>query len=250
MNLILDEKKYAEEVINGGLGNHTAKEALYILAKYYRFCGQSNKKITESLNNFMVKNYKNYNPVEWSMTIDYDVKNTKTKKLNQIEYIPVTKNELKTIKEIKGDDLQTLAFTLLCIAKFNNLVYPENHDWVYQNKGEIFKVAHLKQTEVNQDLMFNDLKTIGLIKLSKKINNTNLGLLYIDDDSEVVLKITDTRALGYEYLKYKGEKITCCQDCGVLMRVKTDLKRCTECNKVYRREYFRLRKQLEKIENS
>lgn len=246
MNLILDEKKYAENVINDGLANHTAKEALYILAKYYRSCGLTNNKIAASLNNFMVKNYKNYNPVDWSEIIDGYVKKTKTKKLNQIEFIPVTKNELKTIQEIKGDDLQTLAFTLLCLAKFNNYIEPENHDWVYQKKEEIFKAAHLKQTEVNQDLMFNDLKTIGLIKLSKKINNTNLGILYIDEDSEIVLKITDTRVLGYEYLKYKGEKIMCCQDCGVLMKAKPHLIRCPECNIIYRREYKRLNKQKER----
>lgn len=244
MNLILDEKQYAEKIIRDGLGKIHPKEVLYILAKYYRSCGQSNNKIQESLNAFMVKNYKNYNPVDWSETIEKDVKKTKKRTLTQIEYIPITKNELKTIQEIKGSDLQVLAFTLLCIAKYNNFIYSENNDWVCQDLKDIFKLAQLKQTGDSQKLMINDLKTLGLVKLSKKIDNTNICLLYVDNDSEIILKITDTRAVGYEYLKYKGEKIISCLDCGLLMKVKTDLKRCPECNRIHILEYDRSRKQV------
>lgn len=70
------------------------------------------------LENFMLVSYPNFNPVKWQDTIERQVKKAKKYSLIEIDFIPITKNELDTIKSIKNKPQERLAFTLLCLAKF------------------------------------------------------------------------------------------------------------------------------------
>ena len=191
----------------------------------------------------MASNYKNYNPVKWDITLDYEVKRAKKKSLVMITGIPVTKGELETIQKVKSKQLQRIAFTLLCVAKFNNMVNEKNHNWVNRESKEIFSLTHMQKSRKEQSLMMNDLRTLGLIKYSKIVDNVNVTVNFVDNESEVVLLIDDCRELGYEYLKYLGEKFINCQDCGRLVKVHIcDVKtcRCKECQ--YEQDKERKRK--------
>ena len=249
----MDEKSYAEKVIKEGLISKNPKDTLYILAKYFYSFNYKPHKVYQELNDFMASNYKNYNPVKWDITLDYEVKRAKKKSLVMITGIPITKSELEVIQKVKSKQLQRLAFTLLCISKFNNMVNEKNHNWVNRETKEIFSLTHMQKSKNDQSLMMNDLKTLGLIRYSQIVDNTNVTVNFVDNESEVILLIDDCRELGYEYLKYLGEKFINCQDCGRLVKVNNkdnQTARCKECQHEHLQQLWRESKQRNKVKNS
>lgn len=237
MNIILNERKYAEKIIATGIIPKPEANTLYILAKYFRENGVENSKLEDKLNEFMNANYKNYNEVNWSKTLGYVISKSKRHKLINIDYIPVTRNELKTVGELEDKEYRQLAFTILCIAKFYNKINPQNNDWVNQDFKYIFDTAGISKSGEAQAVMFHELRKNGLVRFSKVPENTNINVLFIDDNSDEVLRITDFRRLGYEYLNYIGEKFIRCINCGLIVRAKSEKKRCKKCQEDYRREY-------------
>ena len=155
----------------------------------------------------------------------------------------ITENELKTIEEIHDKVLERLAFTLLCLAKFRNYRNPNNNNWVNYSNGEIYSMACINTTAFEKDVKFNKLKELGLIEYAKKINNLNIQVLYIDDESENKLFVSDFRKLGYEWRLYKGEKYIRCADCGILVKGnRNNTKRyCQQCSIENRKEYKKIK---------
>ena len=92
-------------------------------------------------------------------------------------------------------------------------------------------MACINTTAFEKDVKFNKLKELGLIEYAKKINNLNIQVLYIDDESENKLFVSDFRKLGYEWRLYKGEKYIRCADCGILVKGnRNNTKRyCQQC---------------------
>ena len=76
-----------------------------------------------------------------------------------------------------------------------------------------------------------------MIEYAKKVNNLNIQVLYIDDESKNKLFVSDFRKLGYEWRLYKGEKYIRCADCGVLVKKTSNRRKyCKDCGKVTKNE--------------
>lgn len=134
-----------------------------------------------------------------------------------IDFIPVTKNELEVIGRIKGKQLKRLAFTLLCLAKYWNTVNEGNDFWVHDANNEIMTMANIKTSSKRQGLLFRSLYDDGLIRFSKKITNTDVRVNFADD-SDTEMEITDFRNLGYQYLMHNGEPFFECECCGIVTK--------------------------------
>jgi hypothetical protein len=72
-----------------------------------------------------------------------------------------------------------------------------------------------------------------MINFSRKVDNTNVQVCFAEDGDEV-MRVTDFRNLGYQYLKYHGEPFFICQNCGVTDRYNDPVrgrkkKYCKEC---------------------
>lgn len=285
-NIILKEKEYAEKILESKVLNKKPTFDLRILAKYY--CHEKKltpNKIYLELVDVMENKYNNFALAKWQSTLLDLAKNAKKYPLINIEYITVTENELLTIKEIESKPMKRLAFTLLCLAKYRNSINPKNDDWVGHKFKDIFKMANVNATKREQGGYIHDMKALGLIKMTKMVDNLSINVCYIDkEESKVVLQIRDFRNLGYEYLLYSGENFIRCKECGVLVRqnkqnnrtyciecnkyktidsktiicidcgedVEVGAKdnetcRCDDCYKTYRTEYYRLNKQKQRL---
>ena len=66
--------------------------------------------------------------------------------------------------------------------------------------------------------MIGKLGRQGFLEFPKKNGNLANRVTFIDDESEMVLLVSDFRELGYEYMKYCGEDIIRCRECGILTR--------------------------------
>ena len=244
MPVVLNEKKQAEYIIEKGEVGNKPTSTLFLLAKYYRQKENLNKEQTfNKLNEFMEKNYKNYNSATWEDIIEDISKKANKYPLREIDYIEITKSEIDTIRNVCNIKYEKLVFTMLCYAKLYNKISDKNNGWVNTDIKELFRVARVSVKYRNDKFLYlNDLETAGLISFSNKNDNLNLRVAFVDNDSETVLKIDDFRELGYEYLNYIGDgKFIRCDCCKRLVR-KTNNKclYCHQCKKYIKNEQNKL----------
>lgn len=221
--IILNEKEYAEECLKNKKIEGKPFYTLSVLAKYYyKYFGYRKKKITELLIDFMEKVYPRYgyDINSWNESIEKIAKNVSKYTLHEIDGIWITKAELETIENIKNKVLERLAFTLLCLAKLANAKNSNNTGWVNNSDKEIFSLARISCKASQRDEKIGELYEMNLLEFPKRIDNLSCRVKYINDDSEKKIFISDFRELGYEYLKYKGENIIHCRECGVLFKPK------------------------------
>lgn len=202
-----------------------------MISRYLFNIGYSPCEITQKLEDYIIKVDENASIPKWQQTIDKYVKTADKYSLVEIDGIYITESELNVIDNIHSKPLKRLAFTLLCLAKFYNASNPTNNNWANKSDKEIFKLANIQTSTVKQSLMMNDLYSLGIIGYSKLVDNVNVCVKFIDDNSKNVLFISDFRNLGYQYLKHSGDDTFVeCESCGLLMRKTSNrLKYCADC---------------------
>ena len=243
MNIITDEMKIAKKAIETGyIDDKKPSSTIKILIKYYRDEGMDKEQIRNQIENFMVKNYKDYNSSNWQDSLDRLVKIyfKDSFKLVIIKDIKITKNELDRISNLDNLKLEKLAFTLLVYAKILNQINDSNNNWVNGSNNVITKDADIKETGKSQKLLFKQLKDLEYIKYARMVNKTSMQVMYIDekidDESEIVIELTDFRDFILRYLEWKGENIKFCE-CGRPFKVVNNkIKYCKECSRQIRDE--------------
>ena len=233
MDLILNEKEYAERMLE--LGEFNPKDLGSVIALLTRYMYQekyTQKEIYNNIEEFVTKVVPEFINA-WYSFIDKCINKAKKRDLLNIDYIPITQKELDTIKEIKNPARERLVFTLLVIAKFNNLKSETNNNWINYPMEMWFKLARVACKVDDRPYMIYDLKEAGLVEVSKKITRFNIRITFVDNESEPVLKITDMRELGYQYQNLGPKsKIKLCKRCGKPYKVKNSKARsafCSDC---------------------
>lgn len=235
MSTVLNEVKQAEFIIKSGEVGNKPSSTLFILAKYYRQKQELNKEQTfQKLNEFMQNNYKNYNSAKWEDIMEDISKKAIKYPMREINNISITQYELDMIRTLKNIKYQKLLFTMLCYAKLHNMNSENNNGWVNTSIQELYRIARLSvKYRKDKFLILNDIERTGLIAFSKKNDNLNLQVTFVDMGGALVLSINDFRELGYEYLNYIGEgKFIRCSECGRLVRKRGhNSKYCSVCAK-------------------
>ena len=245
MPIVLNETKQAEYIIKKGEVGTKPTSTLFLLGKYYRQKENLDKEQTvNKLNEFMVANYKNYNPALWEEAIEDISKKANKYPLREIDSIGITQSELDKLAELHNIKYEKLLFTMLCYAKLYNTISENNNGWVNADIQELYRVARVTvKYRKDKFLFLNDIEKTGLISFSNKNDNLNLKVNFFDMDGESVLDISDFRELGYEYLNYIGDgKFIKCKCCDKLFRTNSNNKtHCNECQKEITREKTRIR---------
>lgn len=231
MPVILNEEEYAKRIIDTGEVGNKPTSTLFLLSRYFRQKMEYGEKKTEKeLNQFMVNNYKNYIPAQWEDIIEDIAKKGKKYKLQKIDYIGITQNELDEISKVCNLKYEKLLFTMLCYAKLYNHLSETNNSWVNTDIRELYKIARVTVKYRNDKFLYlNDLEATGLISFSNKNDNLNMKINFVDQSADYVLKVNDFRELGYIYQQYiNNGSFTNCKECGRLIK-KTNNK-CLYCN--------------------
>lgn len=235
MSIVLNEVKQAENIINTGEIGNKPSATLFLLAKYYRrYLNYTSNDTVVYLNKFMSQHYINYNSVLWEDIIENISKSANKYPLREINEIGITKKEFDYIKLLNNINYEKLVFTLLCYAKLHNIANQSNNNWANCRIPELFKTSRISVKYKNDKMfMLNDIKNkllietvdskgdeikIPLISFSKKNDNKNIKLNFVDDSNNFVLFVLDFRELGYEYLHYLGENYSRCETCGILFK--------------------------------
>lgn len=236
MMIVLNEIEWAEEAIaNKALGKKPM-ETISRVAKYYIYKGYSKSETRKMLDIFLLQCDPSASLPKWSSALDFATNRAVKYQPIIIDHIDITVTEMAIIDSIKGKQARRLAFTLLCLAKYWDAVNPNCDHWVNNKDSDIMNLANINTSIKRQSIMYHDLNELGLVQFSKKVDNTNVRVCFIDrsDLSDVYMKITDFRNLGYQYLMAHGEPYFECQSCGVVSKIPNpgkgnNIKYCNEC---------------------
>lgn len=218
MSIVLNEYEWAERMIeNHDLGKKPV-ETLSRVSKYYYENQYSKSEVRSLLDTFMLQCDPTVALPSWSGVLDKIAKNVARYPLIRSDGVNVTKKELDIIKTIKGAQLKRLAFTLLCVAKYWDFASEKNNHWVNTSDKEIMQMANINTSIKRQSLMFSELRELGLIQFSKKVDNLNVRVLFVSEGS-VALHVQDFRNLGHQYQRlYDPSGYFECENCGLISR--------------------------------
>lgn len=218
MSIVLNEYEWAERMINNHELGKKPIETLNRVAKYYLENKYSKREIRKMLDTFLTQCDPSASLVHWSDTLDKVAKNVGKFPLIRLDGVDITKNELERIETLGGKQVRRLAFTLLCVAKYWDIVSESNNHWVNSPDKEIMQMANINTSIKRQSLMFAELREAGFIKFSKKIDNLNVQVLFMEP-GETALHIQDFRNIGYQYLKHYGAPYFECVNCGITVKI-------------------------------
>lgn len=237
MSIVLDENAWAGEAIRTKTLGKKPFETLYRVARFYMDNGKSKNETRLLLDKFLIQCNPTASLPKWSVTLDNAIKRASACEAVKIPYITVTDVELDTIKEIKGVQLQRLAFTLLCLAKYYMTINPKTDGWVSMPDNEIMHMANINTSHVRQDCMYNTLYELGLIQLPRRVDSTSVRVCFIADGNEV-FRVDNLANLGYQFMMLNGDKnYYKCANCGKVVKRKHSAsiggrppKYCQECS--------------------
>ena len=225
MSIVLNEHYYAEQAIQTRSLGKKPSETLSRVARYYiDHCNGATKKIIRNkLDLFLLQCDSNASIPKWSKMLDFATDWAFKHEAIQIDSIIITKPEMNKIDSLDGKQMRRLAFVLLCLSKYWNIVNSQNNDWVNSKDNEIMALANINTSVKRQCAMYASLRDAGLIQFSKKVDNTNVRVCFAED-GEAAMTITDLRNLGYQYLKYHGEPYFECSNCGIISKINNPVK--------------------------
>jgi hypothetical protein len=220
MGIVMNEYEWAERALSERSLGPKPVETLTRVSKYYAANQYPKREIRRLLDEFMLQCDPSVNLVSWSDLLDRLAKNSDRYDLIVLDKVSVTSTELDIIKELKGAQLRRLAFTLLCLAKYWDAVRRNNSHWVNTPDREIVQMANINTSIKRQSLLFGQLRDAGLIRFSRKVDNLSVQVLFIDDESEPEIEVTDFRNLGFQYMMHYGAPYFVCENCGLVTKMK------------------------------
>jgi len=221
MTIVLNENEWAKEMIDMRTLGKNPFETLKRVARYYLDNHYNKKETRKLLDSFLMICRPDASLVKWSDTLDNALDVALRYEALDISGIEISTSELETINNLKFVQPQRLAFTLLCLAKYWNVINPNNDNWVNTKDNEIMKLAGLSVSLKKQGALYHDLDELGLLQFSKKVDGTNMRVCFVSP-GETVMVISDYRNLGNQYLLHSGSKdYFQCQNCGIVTRKNT-----------------------------
>lgn len=245
--IYLNEVAQAEHILETGDLDKNLTSTLFLLGKYYRHQKHLDPEQTYyELDEFMRQNYEGYVPAAWENALEHIAKNADKYLPRELDHVGITRHELDRISEMKSLKHQKILFSLLCHAKAYSLASDKNDGWINTEIPEIYRLANVTVKHRDDKYLYlNDILKKDYISYPKRSDDTNLRVNFIDMEGEPVLKITEFRDLGYQYLQFLGkENFIRCAKCGRLVK-KTGNRMiyCKNCAKAVKalqdRNYYR-----------
>lgn len=219
MEIILNEYEWAERAIAEHRLGLKPMDTLTRVAKYYIANQYNRNDVRDMLDIFLAKCDPDASLVQWSDTLDRIVRAAAKRPIVKIDGVQIFQSELECIEKIGRKQLQRLAFTMLCVAKYWDAVSPNNNHWLNTPDRDIFALANIRTSGKRQCAMYGELRDAGLIRFSKKVDNLNVQLTFIEEgDATPSLFVSDFRNLGYQYLRQTDDTYFECANCGIIER--------------------------------
>lgn len=233
MNIILNERAFAESVIDKPSDVQLSYNIVYRVARYYMDIMQRLPDAVRKTEEFILRCDGTANLVFWNTFIESSAKTLRTRPLIEIDSVGVTQTELEKIMELRSREARMVLFTMLCFAKFWNIVNKKNNNWINRNYKELFSTANVARSDDMKAAIMRSIFQSGLGGYSMRATSENTYVTFVDNDASPVLEITDFRNLGYQYCAAAGDACIVCEVCGITVPKKANnQKYCRQCAKL------------------
>ena len=234
MAIVLNESEWAEEMISSRSLGKKPFETMRRVARYYLDNGIAKRDVRKILDTFLLQCDPSASLPKWQQSLDAALAAALRYPAVNLDGVDITKPEMERIDALEGKQVRRLAFTLLCLAKYWNAVSGKTEGWVNSRDADIMRMANINTSIKRQSLMYHNLNSAGLVQFSRKVDNTNVRVCFITP-GEIVLRVTDFRNLGYQYMRYHGAPYFVCENCGITVpynHPKTGRKQkyCSSCS--------------------
>lgn len=232
MEIILNESAYAERILNDSSYYIKAFSDIVLLASYFK----NNKhyspaEVKGHLKEVITQHPCRFLPKVFDDIVESALRDADKWRVKDVGYISITENEMNAIAGVEKESYRKILFSLLCCSKYWNKVNQLNNNWSNTKESDLIKLANVYAITVrDRGKMFFDLKNDGYISFSKRVDNLNIRVDFVDDESPEVMRITDFRNLGNQYLAFFEGGYFKCKMCGAVIKKKSNShKFCKEC---------------------
>ena len=205
----------------------------YTLGVYARYLGQAGMgraEIRRKLEEFLLRCDPSVNLLGWQDAIDTVMRYAAGKRLVDIDGIAVTKDEVEWIGKAGGETRRKLLFTMVCLAKYHDILNDQNNGWINTDIADLFHLANIQISRKRQGVLINSLREDGYVSFGKRVNSNNIKVLNPCGVSEVTIVITDFRNIGNQYMNLLGGGYMMCAECGIMIRKTNNRRRyCPAC---------------------
>jgi hypothetical protein len=228
MMRIFNELKEAKWLIENGFRRGFNPVEIGLVARYYRYMNLEEKEVKDNVFQFCKRFSMGYNEILDAPVIERQIKKSKKYKLRIPIDIPITENELQSIKELHNYRYEKFLFTMLVLAKYEKLTNVSNKEilsknyYANQKLSTFFKLSHTSKKK-NENIR-NILYDKGLI-VDIDDNSFLLKFTSMEDSSDNIILITDINNIISFYPPY-------CEKCGKdIEKNSNSHKLCKECYK-------------------
>ena len=261
INGLINEKRYAEELINNKylINERPVSKCIMCYIKYLKNYPDPDtgnmlykKQIRQKIDDLMYNYYKGFVMADWDKKIQSWLnKYTKEKycKLKVPQPVNITFKELNKIKVLDNIIEEKVLFMLLFLSKVNRNDLGNDNLWIYEDNKVVFKLAQYKYIRgVDRDLQRNKLlhlfKDKGYIDTHCSCDSNGkimkFGETKIGEGLNIEASMDNIDQVVYEYLVWRGEPYKKCSRCDKYFRynpkVSNPAKYCRPCAKTVKLE--------------
>lgn len=230
MDIILNEKEFALNAMNTLSLGRKPYEVINRVARYNRCYSNTNDEAIRKTEEFLLRCDKHINLFDYREMIEHSVKQLKARPLIEIDQITISKNEMDAIATLHLVQAKMVLFTMLCLAKYWNIVNKNNNGWINRSYSDLFKLANIHCNEDRRAAIMREIFQSGLAGYSMRATSENTFVTFIDDTSEPVVTIVDFFDLGYQYRRAIGEPYVQCELCGSFIKKNANRRKyCSTC---------------------
>lgn len=239
MKIVMNERQYAEDFLNGGKMINGLSYTLCILARYFQAEKVGKSQIKSKLSDIVSVSYPKFTKRQKDKIITKAIKNAEKHGIYEISEIPISKPEyeriiaIQSLQHKQAATLQKLAFTLLCLVKLN-LLRGYEKPCLNLDFKVIYKFANCKVSKQARLELLKILIDAGLVEVtSTRIDNQTLKINFVED-GEPALVVKDVNQAGKIFEQFTGrKKFIICERCGEMTQKKTNgrMKYCHDCAK-------------------
>lgn len=148
--------------------------------------------------------------------------------LRQVREIYITQKEMDIIDSAAYRKERKVIFTLYVIAK----AFSHETGWVNASEADIFALANVNVSNDEKMEIMHALYKDGLIQVNHIIDKSGYQV-QLFPDSDNILKLTELKNFGNQYVVFKGKGIKMCKKCGKIYKIKNPYERhskyCPKC---------------------
>lgn len=138
-DIILDERAYAEDLIENYSLGKDEYVSICILAKYWRSEGLYAPQIRRKIEEHILRSKPYARMFQYAEMIANAVEASRKWPLRELDSIEITQQELDQIALVDGMQEQQLLFTMLCLAKYRHAVNANSDGWISTPRVDVYK---------------------------------------------------------------------------------------------------------------